>query len=65
MSHNTPEPSAEEIAAVFEYAGLTVPAERLAEHYETYASTLALIRRASVDGLGETVPAVGFHAGWH
>ncbi|MGE2737515.1 hypothetical protein [Mycolicibacterium vaccae] len=65
MSHKNPEPSAEEIAAVFEYAGLTMPPERLAEHLETYASTLALIRRASVDGLGETVPAVGFNAGWY
>ncbi|WNG85421.1 hypothetical protein C6A87_015785 [Mycobacterium sp. ITM-2016-00317] len=65
MSDTTPEPSAEDISAVFEYAGLTVAPERLAEHYETYASTLALIRRASVDGLGETVPAVGFNAGWY
>lgn len=57
-------PSKEAIAAVFDFAGVTVPAERLTEHYETYASTLALIRKASTPGLGETVPAVGFKASW-
>jgi hypothetical protein len=57
-------PSEEAIAAVFDFAGVTVSAERLAEHYETYSSTLALIRKASTPGLGETVPAVGFKASW-
>ena len=57
-------PSQEQISAAFEFAGLPVPAERLTEHYSTYADTLALIRKASAPGLGETVPAVGFKAHW-
>jgi hypothetical protein len=57
-------PTQDDVAAVFAYAGLTVPPERLAEHYETYSSTLALIRKASPPGLGETVPAVAFSANW-
>ena len=64
MSDSDATPSEADVAAVFDYAGLTVSPERLAEHYETYSSTLALIRQASVKGLGETVPAVGFKAGW-
>jgi hypothetical protein len=51
-------------AAAFEYAGLAISPERLAANYEIYASTLALIRKASTPGLGETVPAVGFKASW-
>lgn len=57
-------PSEADVAAAFTYAGLTVTPQRLAEKYETYSSTLALIRRASTPGLGETVPAVGFKADW-
>ncbi|GAS94610.1 uncharacterized protein RMCC_1576 [Mycolicibacterium canariasense] len=57
-------PSAEELAAVFAYAGLTVSPERMAENYPTYSSTLAVIRQASAPVLGETVPAVGFTASW-
>lgn len=57
-------PSQEQISAAFEFAGLSVPAERLAENHTTYAETLALIRKASTPGLGETVPALGFKAHW-
>jgi hypothetical protein len=57
-------PTEAAVAAAFEFAELTVPQERLAEHYALYSSTLALIRQASVAGLGETVPAVGFNARW-
>lgn len=57
-------PTEETIAELFDYAGITVAPERLTENYETYSSTLALIRKASTPGLGETVPAVGFKAGW-
>lgn len=65
MSESDGVPTEAELATVFAYAGLTVPADRLAANYETYSSTLALIRQASVPGLGETVPAVGFKASWH
>jgi hypothetical protein len=64
MSDDEFTPSLDDVAAVFAYAGLTVPAKRLADNDETYASTLALIRKASTPGLGETVPAVGFKASW-
>jgi hypothetical protein len=57
-------PSEAQVAAAFEYAGLTIASDRLAANYETYSSTLALIRRASTPGLGETVPAVAFKASW-
>jgi hypothetical protein len=57
-------PSEAQVSAAFEYAGLTIPSDRLAANYEIYASTLALIRTASTPGLGETVPAVGFTASW-
>lgn len=57
-------PTEGDVAAVLAFAGLAVPPERLTEHYETYASTLALIRKASPPGLGETVPAVAFSANW-
>ena len=57
-------PTQDDVAAVFAFAGLTVPPERVVEHYETYATTLALIRQASPPGLGETVPAVAFSANW-
>jgi hypothetical protein len=64
MSDNETPPSAADVAAVFEYAELAVPPDRLAANAELYSSTLALVRRASVAGLGETVPAVGFKAAW-
>ena len=57
-------PPEAQAAAAFEYAGLTISPERLAANYEIYSSTLALIRKASTPGLGETVPAVGFRASW-
>jgi hypothetical protein len=57
-------PSKNAIAAVFDFAGVPVSEERLTENYDTYSSTLALIRKASTPGLGETVPAVGFKASW-
>lgn len=57
-------PSFDALDAVFAYAGLSIPAERLTENYGTYAATLGLIRKASAPGLGETVPAVGFKASW-
>jgi hypothetical protein len=57
-------PSEAQVSAAFEYAGLTISSDRLAANYETYSSTLALIRKASTPGLGETVPAVGFKASW-
>lgn len=65
MPNNDSVPSQAEVAAAFEYAGLTVSPQRLAEHYETYSSTLALIRQVSTPGLGEAVPAVGFKASWY
>lgn len=64
---STPEsvPSEAQVSAAFSYAGLVIPADRLAANYETYSSTLALIRKASsTPGLGETVPAVAFRASW-
>ncbi|MDT5288259.1 MAG: hypothetical protein QOF88_3148 [Mycobacterium sp.] len=64
MSDNDSVTSEALVSAAFEYAGLTIPPDRLAANYETYASTLALIRKASVTGLGETAPAVGFNASW-
>jgi hypothetical protein len=64
MPDNNSVPSIAEVAALFEYAGVNVTAERLEEKCDTYASTLALIRKASVPSLGETVPAVGFKASW-
>jgi hypothetical protein len=57
-------PSETQVAALFDYAGLTISPDRLAANYEDYSSTLALIRQASVTGLDETVPAVGFKADW-
>ena len=64
MSDNDSATSEAEVSAVFEYAGLTISPDRMTANYETYSSTLALIRQASVTGLGETVPAVGFKASW-
>lgn len=58
------QPTREQLATVFEYAGLPMPAERLSEKYETYSATLAIIRRASVRELGETAPATSFRASW-
>ena len=43
---------------------MTVAPERRAANHEVYASTLALIRQASVAGLGETAPATAFKAHW-
>jgi hypothetical protein len=57
-------PSEAQVSAAFEYAGLDISSDRLAANYETYASTLALIRKASTPGLGETAPAVAFNASW-
>ena len=57
-------PSEGQVAAAFEYAGLTISSDRLAANYESYSSALALIRKASTPGLGETVPAVAFKASW-
>jgi hypothetical protein len=64
MSDSESVPSEAQVAAAFEYAGLTIASDRLAANYETYSSTLALIRKASTPGLGETVPAVAFKASW-
>jgi hypothetical protein len=64
MSDNEFVASEAEIATVFAFAGLTVPADRLAANYEVYSSTLALIREVSAPGLGEIVPAVAFTASW-
>ncbi|MGA9872356.1 MAG: hypothetical protein WBQ44_14610 [Rhodococcus sp. (in: high G+C Gram-positive bacteria)] len=58
------EPSKGQLAAVFEYAGLPMSAERLDSEFETYSSTLALIRQARITGIGETVPAAAFNASW-
>lgn len=58
------EPTKEQLATVFEYAGLPVSAERLDSEFGTYSSTLALIRKASIAGMGETVPAAAFNASW-
>ncbi|MDT5103047.1 MAG: hypothetical protein QOI25_560 [Mycobacterium sp.] len=64
MSDNEFLPSEDQVAALFDYAGLTITPDRQTANYEVYSSTLALIRQASVAGLGETVPAVGFKAHW-
>ena len=64
MSDSEFVPREAQVAAAFEYAGLTISPERLAANYESYSSALALIRRASTPGLDETVPAVGFKASW-
>lgn len=64
MSDNKSVPSKAQVAAAFDFAGVSVSPERLDANYETYSSTLALIRQASTPGLGETVPAVGFTASW-
>jgi hypothetical protein len=64
MSDSEFVPSEAQVAAVFSYAGLTIPPDRLEANHETYAATLALIRKASPPGLGETVPAVAFKASW-
>ncbi|OBA35710.1 hypothetical protein [Gordonia sp. 852002-51296_SCH5728562-b] len=53
-----------QIADQFTIAGLVVDDARLSANAETYAATLALIRQASVIGLGETPPAVAFNASW-
>ena len=64
MSDNDSATLEAEVSAVFEYAGLIISPDRMTANYETYSSTLALIRQASVAGLGETVPADGFKAHW-
>ena len=64
MSDKDSAPSKAQVAAAFDFAGISVSAQRLDANYETYSSTLALIRQASTPGLGETVPAVGFKASW-
>jgi hypothetical protein len=64
MSDSEFVPSEAHVSAAFEYAGLDISSDRLAANYETYASPLALIREASMPGLGETVPAVAFKASW-
>jgi hypothetical protein len=64
MSDSEFVPSEAQVAAAFSYAGLTISPDRLAANYETYSATLALIRKASPPGLGETVPAVAFKAPW-
>lgn len=58
------EPSKQQLATVFEYAGLSVSGERLDSEFQTYSATLALIRKASITGIGETVPAAAFNASW-
>jgi hypothetical protein len=65
MSDSEFVPSQAQVSSAFSYAGLTIPPDRLAANYEAYSSTLALIRKASTPGLGETVPAVAFNASWH
>ncbi|OZE94932.1 hypothetical protein CH302_18310 [Rhodococcus sp. 15-2388-1-1a] len=57
-------PTREQLAAVFEYAGLDIEPERFEDKFEVYRSTLELIRKASVTGIGETVPAAAFKASW-
>jgi hypothetical protein len=57
-------PSEAQVSSTFSYAGLTISSDRLEANYETYSATLALIRKASTPGLGETVPAVAFKASW-
>jgi hypothetical protein len=64
VKDNETSPSPDAVGTVFQYAGLGIPRDRLAANAEIYSSTLALIRQASVPGLGETVPAVGFKAAW-
>jgi hypothetical protein len=57
-------PSEAQVAAAFSYAGLTISPDRLAANHDLYSSTLALIRKASPSGLGETAPAAAFKASW-
>jgi hypothetical protein len=64
LSENESTASEAELAAAFEFAGLPVSVDRIAANREAYASTLALIRLASVAGLGETSPAAAFKAHW-
>lgn len=65
MSDSEFVPSEAQVSAAFSYAGLTIPPDRIAANYAIYSATLALIRKASTPGLGETVPAVAFNASWH
>jgi hypothetical protein len=65
MSDSEFVPSQDQVSSAFSYAGLTISPDRLAANHEAYSSTLALIRKASTPGLGETVPAVAFNASWH
>ena len=53
-----------QLASCFVIAGVDISPERLAANAEVYRSTLTLIRRASVAGLGETPPAISFNASW-
>jgi hypothetical protein len=64
MFDNDFPPSEDEVAAAFAFGGVDVSPGRLAVNYEAYSSTLALIRKASPPGLGETVPASSFKAHW-
>ncbi|MBY4208729.1 hypothetical protein HQO44_19950 [Rhodococcus fascians] len=64
MSAQHFDPTREQLAAVFEYAGLDIEPERLEDKFEVYRTTLGLIRKASVTGIGETVPASAFKASW-
>ncbi|WP_279098328.1 hypothetical protein [Gordonia bronchialis] len=54
----------EQLGGLFAVTGLVVDDEALRTNAEIYLTTLALIRRASVAGLGETPPAIGFNAAW-
>lgn len=54
----------EQLAAVLEYAGISVVPERLEEKLPEYLGFLELIRGANVPGLGETVPQTAFNASW-
>lgn len=54
----------DQLAAAFAIAGMDIAPERLAAHADVYRSTLTLIRRSSVSGLGETPPAISFNASW-
>ncbi|MBM7279280.1 hypothetical protein JTZ10_16135 [Gordonia rubripertincta] len=56
--------SDEQIGAILAYAGLDISPDRLAEKADDFRATLSLIRKASVTELGETPPAIGFHASW-
>jgi hypothetical protein len=57
-------PTREDLVAVFAYAGLPIPGNRIDMELAFFTETLALIRQSSMVDLGETPPAPAFRASW-